>query len=102
MMQLNRLMLAQYTNDSMVDPYQSSWFGETDEKGEIRDLIDTDLYKEDKIGLKTLHEEGRIDFVTFFATPVFSHLLHFERHNLEFLDFLYNADRKLGEYKTNQ
>lgn len=74
MVRLNRLMLVQYTNDSMVDPYQSAQFGENDANGVQRDMFETELYKNDLIGLKTLHEQGKIDYMTIFNTPNFSHL----------------------------
>ena len=66
---LNRLLLIQYTNDSMVEPYQSAQFGDLDEDGNVIEIFDTDLYKEDRIGLKTLYKNDKISFVTLMSVP---------------------------------
>mmetsp|Transcript_13712 Transcript_13712/g.20771 ORF Transcript_13712/g.20771 Transcript_13712/m.20771 type:complete len:372 (-) Transcript_13712:35-1150(-) len=74
---LNRFVMVKFTNDSMVQPRESSWFGfyaptaaekhvltnmETSELP-IQPLRETRLYKEDWLGLKQMDAEGKLTFM---------------------------------------
>jgi hypothetical protein len=91
-------MLVQYTNDSMVDPYQSSQFGEFDQDGNMRTIHETELYMNDKIGIKTLDEQNKISYMTILGTPFHSHLNNSWKVTVIFLDFLYNKDHTFGKF----
>ncbi|KAL0477677.1 palmitoyl-protein thioesterase [Acrasis kona] len=62
---LNKLVLVQFMQDTMVQPRESQWFGtyKLGQDKEVVNMVDTDLYKEDWIGLKKLNEDHRIDFL---------------------------------------
>ena len=61
---LNNLVLVSFTEDTTVVPKESSKFFDFDPIAKISIPFDqTDLYKNDYIGLKTLHEKGAIDFL---------------------------------------
>ena len=49
-------MLVKFTKDRMIHPRETAWFQELDQNGNVIDLENTKLYKEDLIGLKTLRE----------------------------------------------
>lgn len=55
-MSLNKIELVQFQNDTVVFPKESEHFQDMDENKEIVSFYETDLYKEDWIGLKTLFE----------------------------------------------
>ena len=59
-MSLNKIELVQFQNDTVVFPKESEHFQDMDENKQIVSFYETDLYKEDWIGLKTLFEEGRV------------------------------------------
>ena len=58
--QLDILVLIQYKRDTMITPGESSYFNELDEKHNLVDMKDTEIYKNDLFGLKTLDEQGKI------------------------------------------
>ena len=58
--QLDKLVLIQYKRDTMITPRESVYFNELDEKHNLVDMKDTDIYKNDLFGLKTLDEQGKI------------------------------------------
>lgn len=58
--QLDKLVLIQYKRDTMISPRQSVYFGELDEKHNLIDMKDTEVYKNNLFGLKTLDEQGKI------------------------------------------
>lgn len=60
-LELEKLVLIQYKRDRMITPRQSAHFGELDEKHNVVDMKDTEIYKKDLFGLKTLDEQGKID-----------------------------------------
>jgi len=62
---LNKLVLVQFMNDTMVQPRESQWFGfyKLGQDREVLNMRDTDLYKEDWIGLKKLDEDKKIDLL---------------------------------------
>ncbi|GAM27989.1 hypothetical protein SAMD00019534_111650, partial [Acytostelium subglobosum LB1] len=62
MISLNELVLVMFTNDTMVIPRESEWFGFY-QYGQARDVVpmeETDLYTQDWIGLQYLDKEGRV------------------------------------------
>eukprot|EP01111_Echinosteliopsis_oligospora_P001179 TRINITY_DN1165_c0_g1_i1.p1 TRINITY_DN1165_c0_g1~~TRINITY_DN1165_c0_g1_i1.p1 ORF type:complete len:302 (-),score=69.29 TRINITY_DN1165_c0_g1_i1:19-924(-) len=63
---LNRFSLVKFTEDSMVQPRESEWFGfykEGQDKITI-DVNQTALYLNDTIGLKTLMDSDKVDFIS--------------------------------------
>jgi len=61
---LDNLVLVQFTQDTIVDPRESEWFGWFDEHQIMRPLQNTTLYTEDWIGLRTLEEEGKLHLMS--------------------------------------
>ena len=57
-------MLVQFTQDTIVDPRESEWFGWFDEHQIMKPLQNTTLYTEDWIGLRTLEEEGKLHLMS--------------------------------------
>lgn len=51
-----------WTEDEVVHPRQSEWFGVYNKHRQIVDVYDTPVYMEDTIGLKTLHDEDKLFF----------------------------------------
>jgi palmitoyl-protein thioesterase len=55
-----------YQRDTIVYPYVSQFFGERKIGGsDFLDMLDTELYKNDLIGLKLLHEAGKIKIIIY-------------------------------------
>ena len=66
LLKLQKLVLVKFNEDSVVDPRGTEWF-DYYEPGQGQRMLpynETDLYKEDWIGLKTLNEDGRVDFLS--------------------------------------
>lgn len=61
---LNHALLIMFTEDTMVYPKESEWFWEFDDNKNLLKVEDTDLYKNDEIGLKGLMEANKVDFVS--------------------------------------
>ncbi len=57
---LDLLILIAFRRDTMISPKESAHFGEYDEKHKVVDMKDTDIYKNDLFGLKTLDEANKI------------------------------------------
>ena len=57
---LDLLILIAFKRDTMISPKESAHFGEYDEKHKVVDMKDTDIYKNDLFGLKTLDEANKI------------------------------------------
>lgn len=58
---MNRVLLIMFGADEVVYPKESEFFQEHDLDGNIVPYEDTELYKNDTIGLKTMQEAGKID-----------------------------------------
>jgi len=57
---LDKVMLVMFTDDTVVTPKETSWFGFYDEKMKLRDMTELPFYQEDYIGLKSLDVSGKL------------------------------------------
>lgn len=57
---LRRLVLVKFINDISVVPNESAWFGSQHPNGTMYPLEMTDMYREDKLGLRQMINEGRL------------------------------------------
>ncbi|CAB3231434.1 unnamed protein product [Arctia plantaginis] len=64
MLKLKKLVLIGGPEDQVITPWQSSQFGYYNSNETVIEMHEQDIYKEDKIGLKTLDETGRLHIVT--------------------------------------
>jgi len=60
---LNGAMLVMFSGDTVVFPKESEWFWELQADGTVTNVLDTDFYKSDYIGLKKLNEAGKVKFI---------------------------------------
>ena len=65
LIKLEKLVLVKFSEDSTVVPRGTEWFGfyKLGQAVEMLNYNETQLYKEDWIGLKTLDEAGKLDFL---------------------------------------
>lgn len=58
--------MVKFDNDTMVQPRESEWFGfyKPGQTAELYTLQQSSLYLEDKLGLKTMDQEGRLQFLS--------------------------------------
>ena len=61
---LNGALLMMFTEDTMVYPKESEWFQELAADGTVQPLEESDFYKNDYLGLKTLNEAKKVQFVS--------------------------------------
>ncbi|KAJ4354307.1 uncharacterized protein N0V89_006041 [Didymosphaeria variabile] len=62
---LDKFVMYLFDEDTTVIPKESGWFAHVNgSSGEVTDLKDRDIYKEDWIGLKKLDEKGGLEFKT--------------------------------------
>ncbi|KAJ2695763.1 hypothetical protein H4R19_005814 [Coemansia spiralis] len=61
---LDKVVLVRFSNDTMIYPAASAWFGFVDASGRDVPLQDTDLYREDWLGLRELDEGSRLHLVS--------------------------------------
>lgn len=59
---INAGLFGMFTQDTMIYPKETAWFQGLDKKGNVQPLEESDFYKNDNIGLKTLNEAGKITF----------------------------------------
>lgn len=78
---LNHLVLIAFDKDEVLFPSNTAWFGfyAPNDFKTLLDAEETDLYKEDWIGLKALDDAKRVSYVTFPG----SHLVFSEDEMLE-------------------
>ncbi|KAJ2392333.1 hypothetical protein GGI05_002700 [Coemansia sp. RSA 2603] len=62
--QLEKMVLVRFSDDAMIYPSSSSWFGFVDANGTETSLYDSLMYIEDWLGLRTLDESNRLEFVS--------------------------------------
>ncbi|CAJ0581973.1 unnamed protein product, partial [Mesorhabditis spiculigera] len=65
MLKLKQFLLVIFSRDEMVVPRESTWFGFY-KPGDLHTILpmnQTSLYLEDRIGLRKLHESGRLHFL---------------------------------------
>ena len=58
---LTSLILIGFENDKMISPKETAEFGVFDKNFNVLKMNETDEYKNDSFGLKTLNEEGKIN-----------------------------------------
>ena len=63
---LRAMVLVKFANDTMVRPIESEWFGfyKSGQEREVESLEESDIYRKDRLGLKALHEAGKIHFLS--------------------------------------
>lgn len=62
---LNRFAMLMFADDTVAHPKESAWFAEVNAtSGEVTELRDRLLYKEDWLGLRELDDKGALDFLT--------------------------------------
>ena len=57
---LDKLVLIAFKQDTMITPKDSAHFGEYDKNHKLVEMKDTESYKNDLFGLKSLDEAGKI------------------------------------------
>lgn len=62
---LNRFAMLMFADDTVAHPKESAWFAEVNAtSGEVTELHDRLLYKEDWLGLRELDDKDALDFLT--------------------------------------
>lgn len=59
---LQKLVLVKFSNDTIVQPRESQWFGyyRPGQDIELISMEETDLYKQNRLGLKEMKESGKL------------------------------------------
>lgn len=65
LLKLDNMILIGGPDDGVITPWQSSHFGYYDIFGDVVPMEFRDIYKRDKIGLKTLNKAGKLKLLTF-------------------------------------
>lgn len=60
---LERFVLVRYERDDSVVPNESAFFGYWNEEKQVIKLEESELYREDKLGLKVMRERGQLVFL---------------------------------------
>jgi len=81
----------------MIVPRESEWFQETDNHHSVVAINETSFYKDDKVGLKTLYEEGKV------SLKLITNALHLDHTSFnrahvafDFVPFLYAREDAPG------
>ncbi|KAJ2745433.1 hypothetical protein GGI20_002187 [Coemansia sp. BCRC 34301] len=61
---LDRMVLYRFSEDKMIYPDMSPWFGFVDAEGNDVPVQNTTMYKEDRLGLRGLDEAGKLSFIS--------------------------------------
>uniref|UniRef100_A0A7S3KB39 Palmitoyl-protein thioesterase 1 n=1 Tax=Euplotes crassus TaxID=5936 RepID=A0A7S3KB39_EUPCR len=61
---LKHARFVKWEQDTTIIPRESSWWGMYSPDYNIVSRFDTEVYKKDLIGIRTLEEEGRADFIS--------------------------------------
>lgn len=59
---INAGLFGMFSEDTMIYPKETAWFQGLDKNGKVQPLEDSEFYKQDLIGLKTLKEAGKVTF----------------------------------------
>ena len=62
---INAGLFVMFSDDTMIYPKETAWFQSLNDKGEVMKLEDSEFYKNDSIGIKTLNEAGKLTFTQF-------------------------------------
>ncbi|XP_034939099.1 palmitoyl-protein thioesterase 1 [Chelonus insularis] len=64
--QLESFVLVMFTQDTMVQPKESEWFGfyKPGQSTELQTLQESDLYIQDRLGLKKMDNDGKLHFLS--------------------------------------
>ena len=86
-------MFVQFQNDTTVLPKESEHFQEMGVDGEVVSFYETDLYKEDWIGLRTLFEQRKVQLRMVYNADH----LQFDDEEIinEFIPFLFNGNHRV-------
>ncbi|KAL3275106.1 hypothetical protein HHI36_019877 [Cryptolaemus montrouzieri] len=62
---LDKFAMVKFLNDTVVQPVESEWFGfyEPGQAKIVMDLRSSAIYEQDRLGLKQLDEQGKLDFI---------------------------------------
>lgn len=71
-------------DDGVITPWQSALWSYFDDKLQVVDMLDQQVYQEDSFGLKTLNEEGRI---VRYTVPGVPHR-HWEKNETVFTNYI--------------
>ncbi|KAM6899209.1 palmitoyl-protein thioesterase 1 [Xenentodon cancila] len=63
--QLEKFVMVKFLNDTMVDPVASEWFGflRAGQAKEMETLQESELYKQDRLGLAAMDKAGKLVFL---------------------------------------
>lgn len=62
---LNAALFVMFNQDTIIYPKETAWFWQLQADGRILPVNQTDFYKNDLIGFRTLDEAGKISFESF-------------------------------------
>ena len=62
---LNAALFVMFNQDTVIYPKETAWFWQLQADGTILPVNQTDFYKNDLIGLKTLDEAGKVQYASF-------------------------------------
>lgn len=78
---LEKMVLIGGPDDGIIEPWESSYFGYYNDRAEVVEMRDRNIYKLDLFGLKTLDDAGKLDI------HKISGIQHYDWHkNLTFID----------------
>ena len=60
---LQKFILVKYDQDTSIIPNETAFFGYFDRDKNIVPLVFSNLYQQDKLGLKSMHENGQLVFI---------------------------------------
>ncbi|TGZ75122.1 hypothetical protein CRM22_000559 [Opisthorchis felineus] len=65
LLKVKHLVLVRFADDTVLKPKESEWFGYFDDMNldKLHSLKETEMYKQDWLGLKRLDETGRLHFI---------------------------------------
>ncbi|KAF8978570.1 hypothetical protein BGZ46_006333 [Entomortierella lignicola] len=99
---INKFVMFLFLKDITVKPKETAWFGFQDEYGNVIDLEDQDLYKEDWLGLKTMDRAGKLIYEIMEGEHMQFSLEEFtERITIPYL-LKIEDDQNESKHKTNK